>query len=1622
MRSPSQSLTDTNSLSVPTPLLQVPGLPVHERGERSNISILQHSNISIESASRHIEIPIIRQSRRKQRPPLRLIDEIESKFNYRGIGLPTETAGHCVSEKKVNSIPHSVAISGSRGRLPSQSSNHVNPVPALSTDCSHTETDDVSIVQGNMCDAITHRVKSRRSHRQPKRLIAEIETPFCYRGISTPPVNRNRNSPKRQSIRRSASSPGSASVSGSIATPRAVMIVRSNDIPSDSYNSDADFDTTAAPRDHVVTVHPFGCADTRNSNAVEEHSLGLMDRVCPDCNAFFFQAEAVKGKYTKCCNSGKTIIEPLPDVPPFLEHLLKGESEESKRFMKNSRNYNNGLALCSMGFNYRKFDTPGVHSLVVNGQVMHYSVPLYAHGDAREKFAQLYFIDPTVATRYRQYGRPMRECDASIMRGLDSMLRESNQLLRSYQMLHEYIECERSRSGREPDSLSLCFINDATYSSNAYQNARLQTLNSPPVCDEVAVIFDHNDGAPPYKRDLCVYPWGEKPHQISPYTSLCDPLCYILLFPYGTERGWSIRRKIESGVTLMKFYAYRCAVRNDFSTIHRFGSLSLQYWLDGYIKCEADRLEWIKRNQATIRAETYSGVHDFVSNFAAENHARIGKRVILPSGFCGSNRNMYKRYLDSMALVQHFGKPDLFITMTTNPSWGDISSNTLFDGQDAYHRPDLIARVFNSKLKSLLHEIVDESIFGSCIAYNYSIEFQKRGLPHAHILIYLHDKDKLRTKDDIDKYISAEIPSPSADPVLHNIILTHNIHGPCGDLNPSAQCMNDNGECVRKFPKNFCDETIVSDHGFPIYRRRSGSEYRVGRYTIDNNFVVPYSPYLSRRYNCHINVESCLSVKSIKYINKYINKQGYDCCTIRIDDDGQRTADYSEIDAYLNMRYVGPSEAIWRLLSFKMHDTSHAVEVLAVHLPRQNIVTFIEGNEAHALQANRPTTLMAWFELNKKSFHARSLLYTEVIKYYRFNKPTAFWVRRLKGQQHPSISRLCAVQPVDRERYALRVLLLNVRGAMSFDDLKRDASTGHVHETFQGAAVANGLLKDDLEWTKCLREASLIYMPSQMRSLFATILIHCNPSNPIRLWSQFQEHMIDPVDDADDTHYDKALNLINIEIQSANPRLNLRDYGLSFPDITSLTAEVVHDNYENGLIEQVQSLNLDQRRIYENVLSAVDGDKNFGKLYYIDGPGGTGKSYLLNIIIRSLTENDKIVLATAFTGIAATLLKGGKTVHSSFGIPVTSRQITTVNITCNSREGKRLKAADLIIVDEATLISSAVLDTIDLTLRDVMLDNSTPFGGKTILLSGDFRQCLPIINKGDRSRIVSNTIKCSKHWPLFKIETLSHNMRAVSGESNFCRWLLDIGSGACGERVQIPHECLVTQESDLIESVYGNVLNSSLCNLFLNRAILCTTNEKSIELNDRIVNMFEGTSQYYVSIDTAECDDGTVPTMRFPTEYLNSVLTSGLPPHRLQLKIGVPVVLIRNLNVSRGLCNGTKLIVTKLRKNFIEARKINSNEAVIIPRITVMDKETDLPFVLKRHQLPVRLAFCLTINKSQGQTFDKVGLHLQKQCFTHGQLYVAMSRARSFDGISVYTGEQSDDSSLTSNVVYQEIF
>lgn len=1388
----------------------------------------------------------------------------------------------------------------------------------------------------------------------------------------------------------------------------------------------------------VELQESYKCALNMPPRNFNSYTLGNMTLRCSFCSAKHFQLE-ITGResdaFSLCCHKGKVM---LPALTPnnYFEKLLKdvnstnvANKKRAQNYLANIRSYNASFAMVSSEAQLDENVLNGVYHFKIHNVFYHRIGAVQNLPNRVPCYAQLYFYDVETALQYRMSERSNVRCDLGIMRSLAEELYRVNPFIRSFKTMSEY--CQQPENSAAEVSMVIRVNQDLDMRR---YNDTIQT--------DVATIFKSVDGEPPFERNMITFSKNSNSvHSVSVLDSSLDPLAYPLLFPNG-ETGWHVNLKHSitstsastaprNKITMLQYASFRLAIRDEFSILHSSQKLFLQWIVDIYVRIEGSRLHFIRQNQASLRADVYNNLTDFLQQHPNDSVNSVGHRIVLPSSFIGSPRNMYQNYLDAMAIVQHYGKPSLFITMTCNPNWPEISNN-ISPGDSPNFQPHIVVRVFRSKLKKLIECLEKSKIFGKVKALIYTIEFQKRGLPHAHILLTLDSTDKI---NDIDKFVSAEIPDISVNPKLHNLVKKHMIHGPCGLLNPNSVCMRD-GKCSKNFPKDFCNATQANVKGYPVYMRRdNGISVDVRGHSVDNRYVVPYNPYLLAKFDCHLNVEVCSTVNSIKYIYKYVYK-GYDCASLqfgRVSDGDHGEVHIDEIDSFLSGRYVGSTEANWRINEYPMHYQSHNIVRLECHLPQRQNVVFREGNVQQALQNHRRTKLTAFFEINQ--IDSSDLLYTETPIHYIWVDKEKKWKKRQRGGSK-AIARLFYVSPKDVELFHLRLLLLHVRGPICFQDLRTVGNI--VYPTFSAAAHARGIASNDREWRECLLEAKECKSPQQLRELFAIICGMNVPTNALDLWNEFKNFMCEDFlrNFSENDSYNRGLLVIEEILFTHN--LSCEQLGLPIPQSLSAIVTAVNPDPEREeaiFDEMFQSANAEQRSAIDLVLQEVLNSNTGCNIFCLTAHAGCGKTFVQTAIIHKLNSLNLQCIACAFSGIASTLLIQGRTLHNVFKLPIPILENSVSSLSVNSAQAQFIKSASIIIIDEISMCPLNALKLIDRFLNDLCGTQTKLFGGKTILLCGDFRQTLPVVPHGTRVSLIENCLTSWSEFSKFHKISLTQNMRALPHEIEFVEFLKSLGNATIPtfpdfgqDVIEIPSH-LVSSNS-VIADTYGNVSETIQSNDILNSVILAPKYQDCTFINAEILSSLSGEERIYLSSDKILSDDYREQN-NFPVEFLNSVDVSGLPPHKLILKPNCILLLIRNLNTRHGLVNGTRMRLVQMHNNCLDCEILTGvarNTRILIPRIHLNYSGTLLPFSFQRTQFPVILAFAMTINKSQGQTFQKVGILLRQPVFSHGQLYVAASRVRSFEGLRFYISETpeqghlaGDDRIFTKNIVYEEV-
>ncbi|CDF37706.1 ATP dependant DNA helicase PIF1 [Chondrus crispus] len=946
----------------------------------------------------------------------------------------------------------------------------------------------------------------------------------------------------------------------------------------------------------------------------------------------------------------------------------------------------------------------------------------------------------------------------------------------------------------------------------------------------------------------------------------------------------------------MMFYRWHLFERaGEFIMILHAARLFQQYLVDQFCKVEAERLSYLRHNQTKLRAADYTSLRDSLGDSGrAEDEAdavRAGRLFILPFTHIGCDSYMRQQMHGIIAISNQIGHPDIFLTMTCNPSWPEIT-RALLPNQTPQDRLDLCARVFRLKMKDLMFLVINEDVFGTVVAHVRVIKFQKRGLPHAHVVFFLDEvsKNDLRNPENVDRIISAEIPS-AQDPELQEVVLKHMIHNPCGERNPTAVCMGEQ-YCRKRFSKPFKHETSQSESEYYItYRRRSPS----------------------------------------------------------------------------------------------------AVVRLSMHLPNHHMVYFEEGREQEAAPRSASgTKLTEWFKANENYPSARHIRYHKFPKYFTWKKSSKSCTYDFSGTGANVVGRIYTVSPREGERYFLRLLLTQVPGATSFENLRN--IDGEQCTSFRQACLRLGLLANDAEWKHAIRDSfRSSFVP--LSHLFATILAHCQPSDPLSLWNDYLHMFLTDIrnrargqpirrqqlrDDRHDTSY--VLGEVQEALQTVRSNWTLAHFGLPLPD-DSLPAS-----------EQPNEIQTPEAQAQH-------------RLFFLDAPGGTGKTFVLSAIQDFLRSRPKQVIAVATSAVAAVLLDGGRTAHSVFKIPIPVSAKSTCNFSTNSDTGRTLQQVDLIIWDEIVMCYRNCIETVDRSLCDLMQTDRL-FGGKFLVLAGDFRQILPVVPGGSRGD------------PAADVEAL-----------NFPQFLLSVGEGRlqCDQRpewISIPQSVAFEHTiRNLCLKVFHGIRDNHVDPTWLtNRVILTTKNRPLEQVNEVIRNMMQGPYRTYLSADKVESEDTNA--LIYPTEMLNT-LTAGsdLPDHKLKLKKGFIVMLLRNLDPTSGYVNGARYVIEKMTNKLFFLRVTSGSHEgnrLCLPQMPCGPGDDNFPIPgFTRTQFPIRTCFALTTNKAQGQSFGgRIGLDLRDHCFSHGQLYVALSRTTHSSNVTILTRESD---ATTRNVVYPEV-
>lgn len=1311
------------------------------------------------------------------------------------------------------------------------------------------------------------------------------------------------------------------------------------------------------------------------------HYLGPIQH-CRFCSCRIFSADS-----TFCCSAGKHLLRPQDvEIPaPLFQFLI----DHGPVLVERGREVNQLASLASVGvkgpsghsYPSLSFEHAALHA---HGRIYHFSMFCTNHrSHPLLGSAQSYlFVDNNISVSGRFTTAVVAAAAdlRQIMRGWNPIVRQIRQRVNFDDQQCSYEE--------------IC----AAASANVEIRGRLE--NSATAAGQLLLLFSTN-GSPFASPEAVARIRGVNFHwDIRLTNAEYEQASYPIFDPAGSSGWWEDRRfndsqrdgfrdKSGNRLTLLQYTRYRLCQSKLFSFIPRV----LQEWvLDMTCRREYVIQPTIVRFMQQHSTKRVARAHQLTSSASSSLHA-VGRRWIVPSSVRGSFAYRREKVEMGMAQVHHAGPPTLFITVTANPFWREIQEN-LLPGQQWYHDTFLVNLVFEFKLRQFIKDLKSGVFFGGrkAVYVQYVIEFQKRGLPHAHILVRL-EGEQPESAVQADQLTSATYVTacPSLCGIcyrcrLSKLVKDHMIHRCYPDRCNTGRNPT---KCKYGFPFSPAPDTRVAEDGFWLLRRMTADA-----------LVVPYNAQMLLKYECHINVLIAAGHRCILYLRKYLSK-GPDLADARLRIESAPTPN-AAMDLFYQTRCLSASEAMWASTQFSFNGYWPSVVPIKINLPDQQSIVFDEEDQLEDVEAllTKKTHIDQYF---LRPPDAEELLFHDFYAQY-----TVTANDNCRRRSTPVVPFLRYLNFNDKELFSLYTLLKH-KTARSWGDLRNGS------RSFEEAAIALGVfssLSSSVSSAVLEDWIERSFPPEKFAQYLATVLV-TDTDNFAVLFDHYWEYAV-PQGSLD----------IPLSALAAIAKLLYRD-GVDviealqrFPELGELARgleapkpEAFFASASARSLVDLPPLTSSQSAAVESVIQSVSSGK---RLFYINGMAGTGKTTVLRHIIKKLSFSNLRCVSSAFTGAAALLLPNGVTCHRLFGLPADDNieGPITSGISPRSLAWKILQEAQVFIIDEISMLHVGFLHAIDGVLRKTSNgNNQMPFGNKIVILAGDYHQLAPIVSS-TRNSIETATIEASiassTVFQTFERIILTNPVRC--DEPELVEFLSEVAKGRGSSEADAPYG----RTSHAIPSWINR--SDELPQAFLNR-FPNPTHLQYISPFNRSVQVFNDHQlQHYFAEDRITVFDAHYtfpPHFRQRPEDAHQFCRGGVPPHSLRLAVGAPVIIMRNIFVSKGVANGALAFVTELHPHVVTVRMVSGYE-LTLPRISFTIKIGNVDII--RHQFPLSLGFAATINRVQGRTCDDLIVDLTQPVFAHGQLYVALSRCRSSRSLLIVSPTPS-----VANVVYPDL-
>ena len=568
-----------------------------------------------------------------------------------------------------------------------------------------------------------------------------------------------------------------------------------------------------------------------------------------------------------------------------------------------------------------------------------------------------------------------------------------------------------------------------------------------------------------------------------------------------------------------------------FNRFLHFERLLQHFLMNVFVCCELNDLNWIRKNQQQLRADLYNDVMNRLNEEANFNDID-SKIIVLFFSHVDSSRYMKVKKQNAFALIRIFDKSTFFIIFTCNSEWKKLKKDLSFEIV-SINRSDFVARIFQLKLRKLMKNLIERHVLDEMKIHIYVIEFQKRDLSHAHILIIVVSKNDVNS-DNVDDAMKTLISNSNVNKEFYDLIIKNMIHKNCLN-NVNVVCHDEKNNCIKFFSKSL-SEIIDLNHrsDYSLYERHVMPS--IENTSWNNTWMISYNSWLLKRYRAHINVEICIFAKSVTYFYKYIYKKS-DSADVSTTIINQSSSHRNDVDAsvdemriFHDVRWINFCETVWRILNLSIEEIKLSVTRLIIHLKnQQRVVLRSDQQDVSQLQKNeklRRITLTKYFEMNfivKKiekidenfridyknvSKDFRDYLYQNFFTHFVWNKKNKNWSIRKKDT---CVDRMYFMSLKADEIFYLRVLLCNRKRIIFFENIRivnvqiEDAENEVMKFRLminKKTCVTLKLTDNDNEWHEAIIEIIEFEIVAMLRDLLLTILLKCEFFEPRKLWKK----------------------------------------------------------------------------------------------------------------------------------------------------------------------------------------------------------------------------------------------------------------------------------------------------------------------------------------------------------------------------------------------------------------------------------------------------------------------------------------------------------------------------------------